>query len=354
MFFTNSGNSLLHCGILILVVLNIILFSILFFKWVSENPHHVPKVEFPFKNFKDDSGRYLPIIAITAPLRSKEQYDKYLKYKQKRILIIGMSSYMNFPNPLTNTQDVDIDYKDIKDVCTRDFYLDELEAWLICFREPLSTNKPQCQISQSDFTEFEQGTNNVSKKYDYLYVCLSGEEEDCETGWQAQNRNWKLAKPCIEYMDSLGLKGLIVGRKGCEINDLKNTEFTGFLSYHTFQDKMKQCSFLFLPNILDASPRVITECLVKNIPVLMNEDILGGWKYIHDDTGMFFKNNVHDFKQKLPLFLNRLENNSFRPLEYYKKHYGIQNTGKRLKKFLEHNTWITFDKDIQYIYPVVN
>ena len=37
----------------------------------------------------------------------------------------------------------------------------------------------------------------------------------------------------------------------------------------------QKAKFVFLPNEADASPRVLTECLVLNIPCLVNTNILG-------------------------------------------------------------------------------
>ena len=64
------------------------------------------------------------------------------------------------------------------------------------------------------------------------------------------------------------------------------------------------CRFGLFPNITDCSPRMISECFVHNVPVMVNKDILGGWKYIVPETGIFFdkgirKADVNNFlKQK--------------------------------------------------------
>ena len=51
---------------------------------------------------------------------------------------------------------------------------------------------------------------------------------------------------------------------------------------------MSKCKFLFLPNIRDASPRVLTEALVVDVPVLVNKKIYGGTKYVNENTGELF------------------------------------------------------------------
>lgn len=44
----------------------------------------------------------------------------------------------------------------------------------------------------------------------------------------------------------------------------------------------------FLPNWWDASPCVLTQSLSLGVPVLVNRQILGGWKYVTPETGVFF------------------------------------------------------------------
>ena len=44
--------------------------------------------------------------------------------------------------------------------------------------------------------------------------------------------------------------------------------------------------------------RVVTEAMSLNIPVVMNYHILGGWKYINEETGEFF----HDSRDVVDAF----------------------------------------------------
>lgn len=57
---------------------------------------------------------------------------------------------------------------------------------------------------------------------------------------------------------------------------------------------MEQSEFMFVPNLSDASPRVAAEALLRDVPVIMNRHIAGGWKYINEQTGVFF-DGVDDF-----------------------------------------------------------
>ncbi len=61
-----------------------------------------------------------------------------------------------------------------------------------------------------------------------------------------------------------------------------------------FMKTIDRAEFFFLPNLSDASPRVAAEALCRNTPLLMNYHIAGGWKYINEQTGVFFY-GVDDF-----------------------------------------------------------
>ena len=130
------------------------------------------------------------------------------------------------------------------------------------------------------------------------------------------------------------LKGLLVGRKGCELpNNCSNLqiELTDKLNYHSLKEKYNECKVLFLPNVHDASPRVIAEALCHNIPCLVNEKLVGGWKYINDKTGRFFKDETN-FEEKLNEILTNY--NSFDCRTYFMENYGILKSGEILRDFI--------------------
>jgi hypothetical protein len=127
---------------------------------------------------------------------------------------------------------------------------------------------------------------------------------------------------------------LIVGRLGCGLEEEygDKVEITDFLPWGELQDKMRESRFLFLPNVNDASPRVIAECMTKDLPVLMNENILGGWKYITPETGEFFSNE-YDFEDALNRLLDKLEDIS--PKEWWRNNYSQAESRIKLRNFLE-------------------
>lgn len=74
-----------------------------------------------------------------------------------------------------------------------------------------------------------------------------------------------------------------------ELKSLKNIKFVEkLMSPKEMCKMMRSCRFGLYPNNRDASPRLLVEAIVRNVPVMVNRNIYGGWKYINDATGKFF------------------------------------------------------------------
>lgn len=105
---------------------------------------------------------------------------------------------------------------------------------------------------------------------------------------------------CSEF----GMTGVLVatkskdGSKACTIPAACRGKMlqTTFLNQDQFFGYVKQSRFVFLPQIHDASPRVSTQALAHDVPVLMNRHISGGWKYLNEKTGEFFS-DMSDFRE---------------------------------------------------------
>lgn len=106
-------------------------------------------------------------------------------------------------------------------------------------------------------------------------------------------------------------------------------EQTSFLPQDVFFRYVQQSRFVFLPQIHDASPRVSTQALAFDVPILMNRNIIGGWKYLNENTGEFF-NDMDDFRTSLRKILT----GSYKPREYIMANYGDTKSGPRLKDFV--------------------
>ena len=291
---------------------------------------------FPFRYFTDENNQVLPIVAVTGFFRDKKAELLFREYQEKGIKIFGITAYKSFPNrKLMDNSEGEYERTDTFD------YLSEIRDWLCCFRNKNSYGFTDfnriVDISESDFYNAEKDIK-VKKKYDFIYIC-NKDSDDCPAdGWNAFNRNFELAKKCFPIMcREFNLKGLIVGREGCGLEDEYNAdqlEVVGWLDWHNLQDKMRESKFLFVPNIYDASPRVIAECITKDLAVLMNREILCGFKYITYDTGEFFTNEI-DIRPALTNLLNKQYKIS--PKKWWSEHYSQEKSEKALRDFLVRN-----------------
>ena len=299
----------------------------------------IDNVEFPFKNMIDKNGKNLDIILITAPFRETSHYEKYEKFKKDGIKIIGITSYLQFPDKVLNPHDPAMKscWKDK----TCEEYINKCDAWLYCMRNAnelfKGSNKPILEIAQSDFSN----PDNVKPKleipieYDFIYCCLN-DNDKCTEGWNSINRNWKLAQKCFEIMClKYKLKVLIIGRINCKLDNeevRKYLTFLDFQPYHKFHECINKAKYVFIPNVMDASPRILAESLCLNKPALVNKNIVGGWKYINDQTGELFTNE-NDVEKALKKLLENFS--KYTPRKYFSENYGPQRCGKLLAGFLK-------------------
>ena len=310
---------------------------------------NTPNVSFPFKNLYDDNYNKLNIILIAAPFREKAHEDLYQSYKDMGFKFCGISSYLSFPDKIENP------YEDTYHIKRNHNYVNMVSSWLHCFREPpkiLTESKiPLLLLTEADLKDYNKYKPTIiskSKEYDFMYVCLK-DNDKCEPGWQSYNRNWELAKKCLKVLcGKYKLKGLLVGRENCKHSDTYKDYITniGFLPYDTFQQEMEKCRFLFVPNVSDASPRVITEALCYNMPVLVNYNIFGGWhNVIPGVTGEFFVNEI-DISKSIEVMLKKI--NDYSPREWFINNRGIQKSGSQLAQFLIKNYPDINNKTMKY------
>ena len=108
---------------------------------------------------------------------------------------------------------------------------------------------------------------------------------------------------------------------------------------------MKSCKFVIFPNVADASPRLLTEAIVRNVPVVVNEDIYGGWKYVEHNTGRFFKGpTLKEFVQRKDssIYIHSLKNavkevltiNPQKVAATFYKQYGFVRASKKLASII--------------------
>ena len=330
-YFSESYLSELHdisYDTIIFLAIIFIVILIIGHQYYMKNLDEVPDVEWPFLNLKDENGRNINMLVVRGYLEyNRKNTKQFLEYLNRGIKFIGCSSHQSFPRVCNNpyggchkAENIKVFGKDVED-----FVL----GWCHCFREPekyIKPGIPKILISESDFnSEDALYDPSIKKRY-----------EQCEIGWNGESKKWDLAEKCIQVLsDELGLIGLIVGRGKCPIN-VKNKDrviSTPILKKSEFHRKIMESRFMLLPNTEEASPRVLTESLVLNTPVMVNNEILGGWKYVNDKTGLFFTENT--IKESAIRILNNIKRNTYSPREDYLSKYGLKKTGRELRDFLK-------------------
>lgn len=319
----------------IIIILSLVLLYIILNLVIKIKKGSVPNVSFPFKNIFDENGNKLNVILISAPFRQKEDEELYEEYKNKGLYFCGISSYSEFPDKLVNP------FEDRYHEDRKHDYTKMVSTWLYCFREIpevlKKSNLPMILLTEADLkdTDVYKPDESIIKTRDFIYSCPQ-DNETCSTGWQSTIRNWELAKRCLGVMcEDFNLSGLLIGRTNCEYTEKckNNIKTEPFLPFHEFQKELQKSKFLFVPNGSDASPRVITEALSYNIPVLVNKNIVGGWhNVIPGVTGEFFTDE-NDVKEALEKITKNYK--EYTPRKWFIENRGKKITGKILAEFLK-------------------
>jgi len=202
-------------------------------------------------------------------------------------------------------------------------------------------------MSQSDFNlpDYPERDYSVPKTYDFTYSASDCDVYSDGNGWCGWSKNWSFVKESLGMMcGEFKLKGVLVatkdksGRKAYTIPDSCKglmTQTTYLANQQDYFNYLKNSRFAFLPQIHDASPRVSTQALAFDVPVLMNYYIQGGWKYVNDQTGEFF-HDMSDFRQQLQKILRNAETpKRYQPRKWVLENYGNLQSGKRLLDFVK-------------------
>jgi hypothetical protein len=274
------------------------------------------KVQWPFLLVLDSRQQQTGWALVNGPIVTHAQQEQFAELRRRNYRFAGMSSYMTFP--LTE----DADALDYEAVC---------EAWCHCFREPdrfFATRIPRDLISVSDFTDYhrispQSFVQGSGEKFDVVYV---GATED----WKREVKNWRLAGRCLPRICAeMGFRALVIGSPNDDFASAVGVTFAPHLPWDHFLAHLAQARFLFVPNALDPSPKLLGEALCLDIPLMVNRKILGGWKYINAFTGTFFEGE-EDVIASVRAFLDR----ALRPRDWFRANYGPYLAGKRLLRLL--------------------
>lgn len=265
--------------------------------------YHALLKEYPFQRVWTNTGLTVNIMLVrSAPNNRQIQMIKELS---DEILFLGISSFEDFPKPSVNPFSAKY---------PADKYVGLFPGFLHMLRpddaaKTFPSHVKLLLMSQSDFSlpNHAYRDYSVPRTYDFTY---SGSDQDVRNdcvGWSSFAKNWSFVKEALNVMcGEFKLKGVLVATidkqnvKRCSIPKsceglITQTQYISQSEFHSYVEKSR---FLFLPQIHDASPRVSTQALALDVPLLMNAYISGGWKYLNEKTGEFF-HDLSDFRQQL-------------------------------------------------------
>uniref|UniRef100_A0A7S2IBL4 Glycosyl transferase family 1 domain-containing protein n=1 Tax=Helicotheca tamesis TaxID=374047 RepID=A0A7S2IBL4_9STRA len=315
--------------------------------YVHPDYKHLTQIQ-AFQEVVNENDVRVNIILVKRPIIHEENVWALFKKYRKDILFMGISSFEMYPRSSPNPFS-----KNFSD----DLFSSIFPGWLHMERNPeevFPENVKRILLSESDFklkAPLEQGYSyerrgQQKRKYDWVF---SGTDQDVANncvGWSSYAKNWSFALQAMEVMCSpeFNLKGVVVASR-----DKQNTTActippechgkvlqTTFIPQPELHNYILDSKFLFLPQVDDASPRVASQALSLNRPVLMNQNIAGGWKYMNDKTGEFF-HDLSNFKQSLSTILEKERNGMYEPRQYVLDNWGDEKAGAAFLDFVKEN-----------------
>lgn len=242
----------------------------------------------------DSESNYIAIRKY--PQNYEEEYI-LMKQLKKGKKLIGLSSYADFPE-------------------NNEIFLKKYEKyfilWCHCFKIPhnyIPNSLPKLLLSESDFYFNNKYLISINYLKEYDFIC-----------YLPFNSKFKNAnKKDLLYLNILSEKYKIIVFTNEFYGQLKVKQKL-LLPWDEFIIYFAKSKFLLIFSELDASPRMIIEALFLDIPVFVNKNIIGGWKYIIPNvTGNFFV--YENFLNNVENFLNI----NYKPRKYIIDNYSIQN-----------------------------
>jgi len=214
-----------------------------------------------------------------------------------------------------------------------------VDAWCHCFKNPdkyLPKEKPRLLLSESDFVDqkYIQVCSPRKANWDAFYFTMGGKKS-------ARRKGFTLFLRMLPHLINRDMKVIVINYTGKKLwfdnSTYRNIwEKCKDRNIYYIQQKlsprrtarvMAKSNFGIFPNGSDCSPLLLTESLVRNKPVLVHDKILGGWKYINNNTGVFFnENNISER-------LDKMSKIKFSPREDFSANYGFEKSAKMFAEF---------------------
>ena len=257
---------------------------------------------------------------MAGPVRNKKEAAEFDRLKEEGYRFIAVCCLKDWPRISHTAKEYEYNYSEV------------FEGWLHPFRNPddflPNDGRPRDLLSRSDFISPSLFNSYLDMPKERDFIAISSDIE-----WVASAKGWNLAKKVIPVLcNELGLKGMLIGRsKLLDLPQCKNLVIeTERMKHRNFMNHLSASKFYLCTSQEDASPRIVTESFCLNVPVLMNKNILGGWKYIKPETGEFFTN-----EQDIIDAYARLSKTEKSPRDWYTQNSGPSIAGKRLAQFIK-------------------
>lgn len=294
--------------------------------------------------YVDQNGNEIDsFFIINAHLITKESVELFKRLIDENHKFVCMSSRTDFPRASRFRQNG-------KEPWWVSAIEEKSSGYMHCFRNPqdfrIPQNKPQILLSNSDYWNFPK-MEKLNKKYHFMYCCNRG-------SWGKEDpKNEKFfVKFAKRFCVNSNMKCCIAGRDSFidEFPVLKheNIHFFGDSKWSKVLELQRQSGCLFVTAVEDASPRIIPEAILMGTPVVVNKDIWGGWKYVNDETGLFFDESGDiDLVAEAILEMN---DSNLNPREFFVQNYGKKRTGIRMADFIRNETDIDLPKHVKGLF----
>ena len=184
--------------------------------------------------------------------------------------------------------------------------------------------------------------------------------------------------PCIaEVCKRLGLSFVVIDYTGKKYKDKSDKDLNAVrkyikqsginvlrgnpkISHGKVNGIMQGAKIMCIPNYLDASPKIITESIIRGVPVALGDSIVGGKKYINKGNGVIFScaktfkeynNDKIKYQNSLNSVLFEMISKSYDRNDMINSHmrsWGLINSSKKLADILSLHGLI--NKDIKYVF----
>jgi hypothetical protein len=143
-------------------------------------------------------------------------------------------------------------------------------------------------------------------------------------------KNWRLAAQVVPHVcREMDMQALVIGTPTPDFSSSERVTFNVALPWTTLLSHIASARFLFVPSIMDPSPRIIAESLCLDTPIVVHREILGGWKYVNRFTGAFFEDEADVTRA-----VRALSSRAVAPRQWFRANYGPYRAGKRLLSLL--------------------